>query len=191
MGDTQRAEQESAGEGAPMNPMPNPRGSSAHFYAQIPEVLLDPRTTMMAEVAVYGWLDRRAGARGWWHSSQRELAREIGLDERSVRRAVESLSARGLVVISASSYRQRCFQLVARIAAPAPQCDHADRGAGAALLRHLRPVSSDRTLLDRKSPQKSPYTRARGKAAERSGPDLYARVVQRVWPPDEQGALPL
>jgi hypothetical protein len=163
----------------------------AHYYAQLPEPLIDDPDVTVAELRVYGWLDRRAGARGWWHCSQREIASALGLARRATDIAVRKLVARGLLDVLSASYRVRCFELPERIGRPSARSECAHRASQRPISGVPAPDRGHRTLLDRKSPPQSPYTDTRRKTPQRSGPDPYAHVVQRVWPPDEQGRLGL
>lgn len=161
------------------------RDSRAHFYAQIPEPLLGSRSA--SDVAVYGYLDRRAGARGYWHTTRRQIAAETGLDPHTVRRALARLEALELVVVEVAGTTQggelSCFTLTER-GAPAPHFHEADRGTRAPLRGHGRPTSADRTLLRSEKPSQSTYTHSQTKSSHknRGGSDPYAAVVVRDWP---------
>ncbi len=177
-------------------PAPLRRG----FFAQLPEELI---AELPGVPRVYAWLDRRAGARGWWHDSNRALAEAMGLDHRTVDRALDQLQARGLVATARPAYRVTCYQLPARgmiIGASTPRCDHQIGASHAPILGRPTPRSAIYTSLDRKSPQKSPYKSDRGVnapiAAQPSQlrlPDLeaYRAVVHRSWPAtaSEQGGV--
>lgn len=165
------------------------RDARAHFYAQLPEPLIGGRSS---DVAVYAYLDRRAGSRGYWHSSARALASDMSadpdiprtIDESAVRRSLARLVASGLVALSRRTYREACYVLTERIAAPTPQCDHPDRGTHAAISRHPRRDRGDHTSIRSEKPTPKPigtYPQRNRKQNNRAG-EQYDRAALRDWP---------
>lgn len=75
----------------------HPRGGGCLLFGQIPDTLaaLNPTRSVLA---VYVWLDIKAGNRGWSYHSQREIAAGAGVSRRSVSRALALLREHGLIV---------------------------------------------------------------------------------------------
>lgn len=161
------------------------RTTRAHYYAQIPEPLLESRNP--SDVAVYGFLDRRSGARGYWHTTRRQIAEAVGYDERTVRRALARLEAAELITISEAGPTQggtlTCFTLTER-AAPAPHFHAAPPDTRAALPGHGRRTSATRTLLGSEKPSEKPYRHIRSQTAGNAlgARSEYNRATLRDWP---------
>ena len=92
-----------------------------HYYAQVPEDLLAETRSVLV---VYGYLDRRAGRRGWWADTKRGIGRALELNDKSVRTALRRLEELGLVVIEdgdpVQGGRSSRFVLTERSAASGP-----------------------------------------------------------------------
>lgn len=150
----------------------------AHYYAQVPEALILDAGVSAAELRVYAWLDRRAGASGRWHTSRRGIGRALGLDDRTVRRAVDALEARGLLLVGAAAGQLSCFVLPARGAALTPHPDTPRCGVDAAPVRHQRRTFDDRSSIPIRKPKGKPIP-------ARAAREPYQQLVLRT----EEGAL--
>ena len=113
----------------------------AHLWSKTPEsVTTDPRLTRTAH-RLYQYLDLRAGQRGSWWGPQHEIARELGIHERTVRKALAQLLAGGYIRVERTiEHRtQNIYLVAARASQTGPHGPVGEARTGRSLAR--RPLS--------------------------------------------------
>jgi len=153
----------------------------AHLWSKTPEsVTTDPRLTRTAH-RLYQYLDLRAGQRGSWWGPQHEIARELGIHERTVRKALAQLLAGGYIRVERTiEHRtQNIYLVAARASQTGPHGPVGEARTG----RSERPARAGRSRGDlyldpQITPQITPQARAQARAPQA---DPYRHLVRRFF----------
>ena len=144
------------------------------LWAKAPaNLILDPTLTL-ADLRVYLYLDLRAGRRGWWWGTQREISERLSVTSRSVSRAVAKLRARGYI-----STRQT-ENLDGTIA----YAVHARTGSTLPL---LEPVGSDIAVLPPTTPVS--YPPRQGRPNRRDGVSTSGSRIRKITTTDHSQSV--
>ena len=66
-------------------------------WAKVPLSLVTASGITLSDVQLYVYLDGRAGRRGWWYGSQREISEATGLPNSTIRHSLDRLITAGYV----------------------------------------------------------------------------------------------
>lgn len=66
-------------------------------WAKVPLSLVSTPGITLSDIALYVYLDGRAGRRGWWYGSQREITEATGLPNSTLRHSLDRLTGAGYI----------------------------------------------------------------------------------------------